>query len=363
MLVHSPSSRSAVTSHSSSWQYGTWRCHAKWWSFGAASQTLCEELPSVISQLHLPQLRSAVRMSPPSRESAGVAVIFHVDGVALTSFAGGDGGYFHVLNPYLILCNCVLRKVHGFIGVMHHMHDRNSHKTNFMILCEFLWRQAWQTLLRSSLSWAILRALCPGTCLAFRPFHSASCILSSLIWAFTGHMLLSAIGVLRRLGRWVRRTFGTHTHTHTHTRTRTQVNPFKQAIAHTPFHNSDWMGLTHVAYWKEPILSPKHTRGRLRLQCEGTRVETDFVFRRNGRVYLNRRGRQFSRLLAAEVCASAVVMLDTPCYAVVWRVLATHSIRQFPLHFPSRASPCAITFQLDSTRWIPWPLTLGKLSS
>jgi hypothetical protein len=30
-------------------------------------------------------------------------------------------------------------------------------------------------------------------------------------------------------------------------------------------------------------------------------------------------------------------------------VLATHSIRQFPLHFPIRASPCAITFQLDST--------------
>jgi hypothetical protein len=59
--------------------------------------------------------------------------------------------------------------------------------------------------------------------------------------------------------------------------------------------------------------------------------------------------RQFSRLLAAEVCASAVVMLDTPCSEVVWRVLATDSIRQFPLHFPSRASPCAITFQLEST--------------
>jgi len=75
----------------------------------------------------------------------------------------------------------------------------------------------------------------------------------------------------------------------------------------------------------------------------------DFVFRRNGRVHSNRRGRQFSWLLAAEVCASAVVMLDTPCSEVVWRVLATHSIRYFPLHFPSRASPCAITFQLDST--------------
>jgi len=50
------------------------------------------------------------------------------------------------------------------------------------------------------------------------------------------------------------------------------------------------------------------------------------------------------------VCASAVVMLDTPCSEVVWRVLATQSIRQFPLHFPFRASPSAITFQLDSTK-------------
>jgi len=32
-------------------------------------------------------------------------------------------------------------------------------------------------------------------------------------------------------------------------------------------------------------------------------------------------------------------------------VLATHSIRQFPLHFPSRTSPCAITFQLESTTY------------
>jgi len=70
----------------------------------------------------------------------------------------------------------------------------------------------------------------------------------------------------------------------------------------------------------------------------------DFVFRLNGRVHLNRRGRQFRRLLAAEVCSSAVVMLDTPCSEEVWRVLATHSIRQFPLHFPCHVSPCAITF-------------------
>jgi hypothetical protein len=49
----------------------------------------------------------------------------------------------------------------------------------------------------------------------------------------------------------------------------------------------------------------------------------DFVFRRNGRVHLNWQRCQFSRLLAAEVCVSAVVMLDTPSSEVVWRVLTS----------------------------------------
>jgi hypothetical protein len=44
-----------------------------------------------------------------------------------------------------------------------------------------------------------------------------------------------------------------------------------------------------------------------------------------------------------------VVMLDIPRSEVVWRILATHYIRQFPLHLPSGASLCATTFQLDST--------------
>ena len=57
-------------------------------------------------------------------------------------------------------------------------------------------------------------------------------------------------------------------------------------------------------------------------------------------------GRQFSRLLADEVCASAVVMLDTPCSEVVWRVLATHCIRQFP---PSHPRPCVIVCHPTST--------------
>jgi len=87
---------------------------------------------------------------------------------------------------------------------------------------------------------------------------------------------------------------------------------------------------------------------RLRLKCDGTRAET--------RIRLSAKRTSPFKSAGASVqsntgsrCASAVVMLDTPCSEVVWRVLATHSIRQFPLHFPSRASPCAIIFQLEST--------------
>jgi len=43
-----------------------------------------------------------------------------------------------------------------------------------------------------------------------------------------------------------------------------------------------------------------------------------------------------------------ITVLHSPCFVVVWRVLATHCIRQFPLHFPSCTSLCPNTFQLDS---------------
>ena len=78
----------------------------------------------------------------------------------------------------------------------------------------------------------------------------------------------------------------------------------------------------------------------------------DFVFLRNGRVHLNRRGRQFSRLLTGDLCTSACRVCTVRanlCSAVMWRLLVTHSILLFLLHFSSRASPCAITFQLEST--------------
>ena len=83
----------------------------------------------------------------------------------------------------------------------------------------------------------------------------------------------------------------------------------------------------------------------------------DLVFQRNGRVHLNRRGSQFSRLLAVEECGSAGrPWIDrVPRHSA--RVVATLSNRQFPLHFPSHPSPCAITFRTASTS--NWALTVS----
>jgi len=78
----------------------------------------------------------------------------------------------------------------------------------------------------------------------------------------------------------------------------------------------------------------------------------DSVFQRNGRVHLYRRGCQFSQVLAFLVCGSG----ENDCSNTGWTVpsqtedcLATHSIRLFPLHFSSRASPCATRFRFHST--------------
>ena len=57
---------------------------------------------------------------------------------------------------------------------------------------------------------------------------------------------------------------------------------------------------------------------RGQLKCDGTRAENRFRLSANRTSpFISAGGRQFSRLLAAEVCASVVVMLDTPCSEVV----------------------------------------------
>ena len=62
------------------------------------------------------------------------------------------------------------------------------------------------------------------------------------------------------------------------------------------------------------------------------------------------------------------------CSESSWRLLATHTIRLFPLHFSSRASPCAIRFHFHSNTgwnvpsqaedcWLPTPFASFPFTS
>ena len=70
------------------------------------------------------------------------------------------------------------------------------------------------------------------------------------------------------------------------------------------------------------------------VQCKAAGYPLHLVFQRNGRVHLNRRVCQFSRLLAAEVCASAVVMLDRPCSDTVQDCWLPTPFASFPFTSP-----------------------------
>ena len=88
---------------------------------------------------------------------------------------------------------------------------------------------------------------------------------------------------------------------------------------------------------------------RGQLKCDGTCTETRFrlsakqtrPFKSAGASVQSTTGSQSARISGS----NAGYTMFRGCV----KVLATHSIRQFPLHFLSRVSPCAITFQLEST--------------
>jgi hypothetical protein len=75
----------------------------------------------------------------------------------------------------------------------------------------------------------------------------------------------------------------------------------------------------------------------------------DFVFPRNGRVHLNR---WWASVQSTAGSRGVRISLSNAGYTTFrgggW-VLTTHSIRQFPLHFPTRASPCATRFRTSFT--------------
>ena len=87
----------------------------------------------------------------------------------------------------------------------------------------------------------------------------------------------------------------------------------------------------------------------MRLKRDGTRAETRFrlspkrtsPFKSSGASVQSTAGSRGVRISGSNAGY-------TPFRSSV-RVLATHFIRQFPFHFPTRASPCAIRFQTHST--------------
>ena len=103
---------------------------------------------------------------------------------------------------------------------------------------------------------------------------------------------------------------------------------------HTGFGEETWGQQTTWKYWSRR----KHSR--LRLKCDGTGAETRFrLSPKRTSPFKSAEGggwgRQFSRLLAAEVCASAVVMvvmLDTSCSEVEYKTTG------YPLHSHVSAS-------------------------
>jgi len=86
---------------------------------------------------------------------------------------------------------------------------------------------------------------------------------------------------------------------------------------------------------------------RGQLKCDGTRAEIRFRLSAKGTsLFKSAGGRQFSRLLAAEVCASAVVMLDTPCSEVECKT----TVYPLPSHIsPSLPLPCVTVCHQVST--------------
>jgi hypothetical protein len=103
----------------------------------------------------------------------------------------------------------------------------------------------------------------------------------------------------------------------------------------------EWLGWEMLGYLKSSLSWANNQQ--VMVDCVWNVMahaqKPDFVFRGNGRVHLNRRGRQFSRLLAGELCTSACRVCTaraSQCSAVVWRLLVTHPTLVSPFTSPVR---------------------------
>ena len=83
---------------------------------------------------------------------------------------------------------------------------------------------------------------------------------------------------------------------------------------------------------------------RARAEPDGTRAETTFRLSPKRRITFKSAGESVQSTADSRGVRISVCNAGYTTFRGRVRVLATYSIRQFPLHFPSRASPCATTF-------------------
>ena len=95
------------------------------------------------------------------------------------------------------------------------------------------------------------------------------------------------------------------------------------------------------------VLKTSHIR--VRLKRDGTFAETRFRLPPKRSSPFESAGASVQSNTGSRGVRISVSNAECTTFRGSVRVLATHSIRQFPLHFPSRASPCAIRFQTHST--------------
>ena len=99
----------------------------------------------------------------------------------------------------------------------------------------------------------------------------------------------------------------------------------------------------------ESIVSIHHLVCRVRLKCDGTRAETRFRLSPKRTSPFKSAGASVQSTAGSRGLRISGSNAGYTTFRGSVGILATHSIRQFPLHFPSRASPCAIRFQTHST--------------
>ena len=106
---------------------------------------------------------------------------------------------------------------------------------------------------------------------------------------------------------------------------------------------------------------------RARAELDGTRAETTFRLSPKRTSPFKSAGESVQSTAGSRGVRISVSNAGYTTFRGRVRILATHSIRQFPLHFPSRASPCPTTFRTQYTqnssrsRWFQWRTDVVKI--